>query len=399
MNKSFRGAVVLAFAMMIQRLFAQFYTVTMLDRTADSSLRGYDLNSSGTVIGSARATPPQFYHAFTYSGSSKTDLGSFGSFSRGNDINDAGAGVGAVWLTPGTSHAAIFNGGSITDLGTLGGSTSTANGINNQGQVVGQSGTTPSNSSLYHAFIYENGVMKDLGSGAGASGVSSAHDINNFGQITGQSQFSPTGFYAFIYANGSFTNLGHLGDVIGGALGGSSGNSINDLGQVTGLTTTPNGFRAFLYSNGVMTNLGTLDGKGGLSLGEDINNFGHVVGHTSTVGNSTFDSFNSPNSAFLFSNGVMTDLNNQIGFGSGWILQSATGINDAGQITGYGIFKDEGTFGFLLNPTTTAPVYEQPFIFPKKTPDAGSTLVMLALGLAVQCGILRMKQGGRTRRD
>src|SRR5260370_32680520 len=40
--------------------------------------------------------------------------------------------------------------------------------------------------------------------------------------------------------------------------------------------------------------------------------------------------------AFIWQNGVMSDLNTLIPGGSGWVLRIATGSNDNGQITGNG---------------------------------------------------------------
>ena len=40
--------------------------------------------------------------------------------------------------------------------------------------------------------------------------------------------------------------------------------------------------------------------------------------------------------AFLWRNGVMTDLNTLLPAASGWLLQVATSISDGGQIVGYG---------------------------------------------------------------
>jgi hypothetical protein len=53
--------------------------------------------------------------------------------------------------------------------------------------------------------------------------------------------------------------------------------------------------------------------------------------------------------AVIFSGTRLRDLNGLIPANSGWELTQATGINDAGQITGYGTFQGE-THAFLLTP-------------------------------------------------
>jgi hypothetical protein len=55
-----------------------------------------------------------------------------------------------------------------------------------------------------------------------------------------------------------------------------------------------------------------------------------------------------PTGAFIYDT-QMRDLNTLIPPGSGWFLSSATGINDAGQITGTGSFGGP-THAFLLTP-------------------------------------------------
>ena len=55
--------------------------------------------------------------------------------------------------------------------------------------------------------------------------------------------------------------------------------------------------------------------------------------------------------AFLWRNGEMTDLNTLIPAGTGWILESAAGISDGGQIVGYGTLSGKRR-AFLLTPPT-----------------------------------------------
>jgi probable HAF family extracellular repeat protein len=89
--------------------------------------------------------------------------------------------------------------------------------------------------------------------------------------------------------------------------------------------------------------LGTLVG-GSRSQAAGINNFDKVVG-----GSSTSDGFEH---AFLYSDGVMRDLNNLIPANSGWTLTSAEAINGNGSIVGYGNNPDGLQHAFLLRPTS-----------------------------------------------
>ncbi|HET8924766.1 MAG TPA: hypothetical protein VFN26_17430, partial [Candidatus Acidoferrum sp.] len=96
---------------------------------------------------------------------------------------------------------------SVTDLGTLGGATSTACGINDLSQVVGKS--TIATGQL-HAFLWQNGIIIDLGTLSGLS-FSEARAVNNRGQAVGDS--SAAGgppFHAVLFENGEVIPLGTL---------------------------------------------------------------------------------------------------------------------------------------------------------------------------------------------
>jgi probable HAF family extracellular repeat protein len=85
-----------------------------------------------------------------------------------------------------------------------------------------------------------------------------------------------------------------------------------------------------------MTDLGTLAG-GEASEAYAINDHGVVVGA-------------SGGRAFIYREGAMVDLNSLLPAESGWVLTTASGINDAGEIVGTGLY-DGVERGFVLIPT------------------------------------------------
>lgn len=89
----------------------------------------------------------------------------------------------------------------MTDLGTLGGTDSRAVAINDRGQVIGTSSTA---SGRYHAFIWQDGVMTDLGVLPGKSN-SKAAAINDRGQVVGDSDDR-----AFLWQHKRMTDLGAM---------------------------------------------------------------------------------------------------------------------------------------------------------------------------------------------
>src|SRR5438309_1502548 len=81
------------------------------------------------------------------------------------------------------ARPAAAQGYTVTDLGTLGGSSSDARALNLAGQVIG-SATLPGDSD-WHAYRWENGVMRDLGTLGGTAGY--VGGINASGQVVGYS--------------------------------------------------------------------------------------------------------------------------------------------------------------------------------------------------------------------
>jgi probable HAF family extracellular repeat protein len=69
----------------------------------------------------------------------------------------------------------------------LGGISCHANAINNSGEIVGNSYPATNNNSVYHAFIYKNGVMSDInGLLLAGSGFSNIRLIENGSRVPGR---------------------------------------------------------------------------------------------------------------------------------------------------------------------------------------------------------------------
>ena len=135
-----------------------------------------------------------------------------------------------------------------------------------------------------------------------------------------------------------------LGTLAGGTSSQALG--INDSGLVVGFSTIASGAtHAFLY-NGMMHDLGTL-GQGTFSEALGINASGQVVGYSNTASNAI-------NHGFIYSNGVMNDLNGLIDPTSGWTIVEATAINGRGQIAGFGLDSSGITHALLLTPASPA---------------------------------------------
>ena len=220
-------------------------------------------------------------------------------FSRAVGINDGGQIVG-VAQTGGYDRGALearavlwTAAGKTRDLGTLGGRYSHAYAVNDRGQVVGKADVSADEAPRTHAFLWEQGAMRDLG-----------------------------------VLPGGRNSLAH---------------AVNDRGQVVGVSDSADAPRAFVWEAGVMRDLGALPG-GAASQAYAINNAGQIVGSAEA------DAVSGSTRAVLWADGTVLDLNTCLPPDSGWVLTEARGINDRGQIVGQGI-KDGRQRAFLLTPT------------------------------------------------
>jgi probable HAF family extracellular repeat protein len=225
----------------------------------------------------------------------------------------------------------LWQKGRMTPLPTLGGNNSYAFAVNNHGQVAGIAETSTQDPNCiapqvldYRAVIWGNeGEIQKLRLLPGDT-VAGATAINDRGQAVGGSGVCiPISAlaHAVLWQNGSVTNLGSLG----GALN-NTALAINNHGQVVGDSDLPGDTttHAFLWTKARgMRDLGTVSGDFA-SFPYAINSKGQVVG------DSCDESGNCR--AFLWQDGVMTDLNTLIPPNSSLYLLVGNNINDEGEI-------------------------------------------------------------------
>jgi probable HAF family extracellular repeat protein len=196
-----------------------------------------------TTVLAVQAAGGTLYHV--------TDFGAWGGPSSisVHAINSSGQVVGALNLgSNSVYHAVLYSNGVVTDLGSVNGTNSYAYGIAGNGQIVGS--TNISGNNVRDVFLYANGTMNDLGT-FGSPQVE-PRGMNNGGQIVGDADFGNNELHAFVYSNGVMTDLGTLGGTQ------SYTEAINSSGQAVGTAYTASNakYRAFLYSNGMMNDLG-----------------------------------------------------------------------------------------------------------------------------------------------
>ena len=314
---------------------AQSYTFTTLGTQGGESSFANGINNHGQVVGYSQTTGNAAQHAVIWSERATTELGTLGgNYSEAQAINDAGQVAGFSYVNGDVVHATVWNGTTATDLGTYGGKYSYALGINSAAQVVGWSTTS---SGEGHATVWNGTTPTDLGTLGGNYSI--AFGINGGGTIVGSA-----------YSADPTVPLATLWNVsapipLGGTFSGrySAAQGINGAGQIVGYRQTIASQQAVLWNNAgaAPTVLASLGGT--ISDAQGINATGQVVGHSQTTAGVLH--------ATLWDGSSTIDLNT-FAVGAGWVLQTATGINDNGWITGTAVNNLTGlSEAYLLIPS------------------------------------------------
>ena len=255
--------------------------------------------------------------------------------------------------------AAIFKGRRLSLLSPLpGGNDSYALDMNDRGQVAGFSDTDVYDTGCaaattagfqFQAVIWEpNGTIRQLAPLDRENGVAFAFGINNRGQTVGGSGLCgnttpppyPSASHAVLWDRvGTPIDLGSFGGPV------SIASAINEHGDISGTSLTPDGLpQAFLWTPETRKLIKLQTPPGFASA---VNPCCKTINDRREIVGLMFGS-DGPH-AFLWKDGVMVDLNDLIPQNSPWLLQSAAGINDSGQIAGQGMINGE-VHAFLATP-------------------------------------------------
>jgi probable HAF family extracellular repeat protein len=230
----------------------------------------------------------------------------------------------------------------VTDLGTLGGASSSGVALNNNGQVIGTSTTS---SGATDAFLYSNGTMTDIGNWTPSA-------INDAGQIVGTNSQNQ----AVIYSAGNLSQIPLTGYAASTATG------INNSGQVVGIAgpalSGPGNVMGDTYIYNTQTGSTQIITPAIAALQPPDDPFGTVYTVLNVAINAsgqiagTAEIYDSSN-AYFYNNGAVQILGPGLQY-----LTHATGINAAGVVTynsgpyAFLFVSSTGTGGYFLNPFT-----------------------------------------------
>jgi probable HAF family extracellular repeat protein len=378
-SRGIAGHLVLVFMLGVG-VSSSAYSLEIIDLGPDITPK--DINNNGTVVGAKitdKTKPWTSLEAFrwTRSGGYET-LDSV--YSIANAINDNEQIVGNTRTALGSPMVAFsYNGNTFNSIGTE----HTAQGINQLGQVAGSqvkinpcgrraNGTNPAIYDLNTQSWSVADITTFRSRGRRKciyAGLMRLTDINDSGIAIGNRTFSGliNTIQPFILPPDV-----QAAEFFPVPYGGTAA-AINNLNHIVGRTgsrflgfkssrTVYNHAYFYDYNNADFVDLGTLSGAvDSVSSASDINESDQVVG-SSTL----FEVVNTrlvPGiaHAFIWENGTMTDLNDLIPPNTGWVLVSATAINDNGDIVGLGI-KNGVTRGYVLDASTgtAAPDFTSP---------------------------------------
>jgi probable HAF family extracellular repeat protein len=244
--------------------------------------------------------------------------------SEGIGINAAGHLIGLASAADSSKRRAfVFEGGKLT---LLPGEPSKPNAINRSDEIAGEAAVAGKATTV--PVVWKKGKVVELGVCCGGTAIA----INDHGQVVGQFYDAQAVYHAFVWDSAHGVQNIVPGDDYSSAV------AINAAGHVL-VEALPR--RLLLYRDGTLAPLELSPKFHGQA--RDFNNCDVIVG--------SFGPHSDALRAFVWEKtSGLHDLNERVPPGSGWKLEAATGINDRGEIVGWGDYKGKEQAGFLLVP-------------------------------------------------
>lgn len=334
------------------------YNIRLLDTPSGTHSSYVEaINNNGEAAGSAYTASAD--RAMKWSSATTpvvTNLGNLGTWgiSRAYDINDSGDICGVGQLSSSDPYQPLlWSGGSMANIIPSGGYAGYAYGINSHGHVAGMAYAGPGYTNQ-HPFVWNGTSSSNIVPGGGYN-TDQVVGINDAGHVIASNYGSAT---VAIYANGSrnvianngwWSNpivlaINHLGQAL--YVQSTGGPSYSDYLSLwnPNVRNTTTGFVQDITPTGRATGY-TLGYKGGLNAYGDACFSYTPTGSTSPI---AVVRLRTSTGASVWEN-----LNTLIPAGSGWVLWSAKGINDKGQIVGEGQYTVSGVTrwcAFRLDP-------------------------------------------------
>jgi hypothetical protein len=217
-------------------------------------------------------------------------------------------------------------------------------GINDSGNAVGDFTNIHNDPLSAEEWLNDSGSTVNLPGLAGSPYGGAAAAINNSGTIVGSAYTSTGGFEAVTYSPSAPAQPlpAPIGSTGTEALALSQHN-----GYIVGDAILSNGtYAAAQFGPGsASATLPDLSGTNNCSAA-GVNSSGMAVGNCYTAGQTN-------STAVLWQSGAATNLNSLIAANTGWVLEQATGVNDIGQISGFGTYNGNVN-AFTLTPAPAA---------------------------------------------
>jgi uncharacterized membrane protein len=361
-------------------------TLTAIGTPGASGFTPTAINNLGQIVGYTNVGTQTLrkYSAAVYSGGSFTTLTGPGGSDGGNgflalDINDLGQIVGNRYFYDAVKEGFLYDGGVFTFLSLPGDTSSSVSAINNLGQIVGSSG---GNGYLYAGGVFTRLVGPHSSPNPNAQYYSAPMSISDSGIVVGTLTTLTEGTVTQVaqWNQGELTAEGFITSARR-----TPHLAVNNSGVIVGWVEFLVEAQGLLYADGVELNLNTVMAA---ALGPDIydyaqaksiNDLNMVVGETlqRNVVKAflyNFQSLSNPGQGILLEDLITLSDGTTPGFTS---LNTATDINNLGQIVGVGTYFD-GTKSF------SAPYLLQVDVVPEP-----STMALVVAAGAV--GIFRLR--------